>query len=129
MDVTEAAHRDWNVLRKYQEMAVYLGQLAVQAFSHPGGDVRGQFFPYIPGGDEAADCTHPWMGSPMKVVGGSAAAGIPETRQERASTTTLKVPGTNKTLLVYFNIYARWRCWRPDVGSNTLLSAKIMGFW
>jgi hypothetical protein len=46
---------------------------------------------------------------------------------DSASATTLDAPGTYTSLLVYSEMNARWRCWRPEVGSETLLSAKIKG--
>jgi hypothetical protein len=46
----------------------YFGPLAVQASSHPGGDIRGQSFPYVTGGNEATGCLHAWVGGPEQVV-------------------------------------------------------------
>jgi hypothetical protein len=43
------------------------------------------------------------------------------------SATTLDVPGTYTSLLVYSKMNARWCCWRPEVGGETLLRAKIKG--
>ena len=51
MDVAEAARWNWYVLRWFLDLAVFLGPLAVQARSHPGGDVIGEA---LPGGDEVA---------------------------------------------------------------------------
>jgi hypothetical protein len=65
MDVAETASWDRYVLQQYLDMAVYLGPLTVQAGSRPGGDVRGQSFPYVPGGSEAAGGAHSQVGGPM----------------------------------------------------------------
>jgi hypothetical protein len=72
VDVTKTAPGHRYVLRRYLDVVVYLGPLAVQAFSRPGSDIRGQSFPYLPGGDEAADCLYSRVGSP---VGGQIPAG------------------------------------------------------
>jgi hypothetical protein len=47
--------------------------------------------------------------------------------RDSASTTMLDVPGTYTSWLVYSEMNARWRCWRPEVGGETLLRAKIKG--
>jgi hypothetical protein len=52
----------------YLDVAMYLGLLAVQAFSRPGSDIRGQSFPYVPEGDEVAGCLHSHVGGPVSVV-------------------------------------------------------------
>jgi hypothetical protein len=59
MDVAEAACGNGYVLRWYLDLAVYLGPLAVQARSCPGGDIIGEA---LPGGDEVA-------GGPQCLVG------------------------------------------------------------
>jgi hypothetical protein len=68
VDVTEMARRHRYVLGQCLNVAVYLGPLAVQAGSRPGGDIRRQSFSYVPGGDEAAGCPHTRVGGPMQVV-------------------------------------------------------------
>jgi hypothetical protein len=62
------------------------------------------------------------MGAQTQVVPAAAAAG-----RDRASTTTFDVPGTYTSWLVYSEMNARWRCWKPEVGGETLLRAKIKG--
>ncbi len=51
----------------------------------------------------------------------------PRAVTESASATTLVVPGKYLSWLVYSEIKARWRCWRPEVGGETLCRAKISG--
>jgi hypothetical protein len=48
-------------------MAVDLGPLAAQASLRPGGDICGETFPHIPGGDEVAGCPPARVGSPVKM--------------------------------------------------------------
>ncbi len=40
--------------------------------------------------------------------------------RDSASATTLVVPGKYLSWLVYSEIKARWRFWRPEVGGETL---------
>ncbi len=54
MYVAETAGGYRNVLRGYLNMAVDFSPLAAQAGLRPGGDICGESFRYIPGGDEAA---------------------------------------------------------------------------
>jgi hypothetical protein len=68
MNVAELACGYCNVLGWYLDVAVYLGSLAVQAGSGPGGDVRGQSLPYVPGGNETTRCLHTWMSCFVQVV-------------------------------------------------------------
>ncbi len=39
----------------------------------------------------------------------------------------LTVPGKYLSWLVYSEMKARWRCWRPEVGGETLCRAKMSG--
>ncbi len=55
------------VLRRCLHMAVDLGPLAAQASLRPGGDVCGETFPHIPGGDEAAGRPPARVGVPMEM--------------------------------------------------------------
>jgi hypothetical protein len=48
-------------------------------------------------------------------------------RRDSSSATTLDVPGTYTSWLVYSEINAMWRCGRPEVGGEILLRAKIKG--
>jgi hypothetical protein len=68
MDVTEAVCGDQNVLRRYLDMAWYLGPLAMQATPCPGSDIRGKSFPYVPPGDEAAGRLHARVAGPVQVI-------------------------------------------------------------
>jgi hypothetical protein len=52
VDVAESAGGYRDVLRRYLHMAVDLGTLAAQASLRPGGNICGETFPHIPGGDE-----------------------------------------------------------------------------
>jgi hypothetical protein len=175
-------------------MAVDLGPLAAQASLRPGGDIRGETFPHIPGGDEAAGRSPARVGGSMemfenlspKVPGHQRAEGAMDespmrsrsptfcvmmhspgleqractwgqriwrrdislrsrgdlsamaaqtravpaaatARRESSSATTLDVPGTYTSWLVYSEMNARWRCWQPEVGGETLSRAKIKG--
>jgi hypothetical protein len=65
MDVAETAGGYRDVLRRYLYMAVDLGPLTAQAGLCPGGDICGETFPYIPGGDEAAGCPLARVGGPV----------------------------------------------------------------
>ncbi len=67
MDVAETAGGYRDVLRGYLNMAVDLGPLAAQAGLRPGGDICGETFPYIPGGDEAAGRPPTRVGGPMEM--------------------------------------------------------------
>jgi hypothetical protein len=58
MDVAEMSLGNRYVLRGYLDVAVYLGPLAVKAGPHPGSEIIGESFPYMPGGDEVAGGTH-----------------------------------------------------------------------
>ncbi len=69
VDVTEAGFGYWDVLRGYLYMAVDLGPLATQAGLCPGGDICGETFPNIPGGDEAASLPPARMGGPVEMFG------------------------------------------------------------
>ncbi len=46
-------------------------------------------------------------------------------RRDSASATTLDLPGTYTSWLVYSEMNARWRCWRPEVGGETLLKSVL----
>jgi hypothetical protein len=48
-------------------MAVDLGLLAAQASLRPGGDICGETFPHIPGGDEAAGRLPARVGGPVEM--------------------------------------------------------------
>jgi hypothetical protein len=67
VDVVEMAVGYWDVLQGYLYMAVDLGPLAAQAGLRPGGDICGETFPYIPGGDEAAGHPPTRMGGPVEM--------------------------------------------------------------
>jgi hypothetical protein len=56
-----------DVLRGYLYMAMDFGPLAAQAGLHPGGDICGETFPNIPGGDEAAGCPPARMGRTVEM--------------------------------------------------------------
>ncbi len=62
MDVAEAARWNGYGLQWYLDLAVFLGPLAVQAGSRPGGDVIGEA---LPGGDEVAGGQHTCVGCAM----------------------------------------------------------------
>jgi hypothetical protein len=55
-------------------------------------------------------------------VPAAAAAGL-----DSAFATTFDIPCTYTSWLVYSEMNARWHCWLPEVGSDTLLRAKIKG--
>jgi hypothetical protein len=59
------------------------------------------------------------MAEQTQTVPAAAAAG-----RDSASATTLDVPGRNTSWLVYSEMKARWRCWLPKVGGETLCRAK-----
>jgi hypothetical protein len=42
------------------------------------------------------------------------------TGRDNAFATTLDVPGRYTSWLVYSEMKARWRCWPPEVGGETL---------
>ncbi len=65
VDVAETAGGHRNVLKGYLNMAVDLGLLAAQAGLSQGGDICGETFPYIPGGDEAASRPPTRVGGPV----------------------------------------------------------------
>ncbi len=65
MNVAETAEGYRNVLRGYLNMAVDLGPLAAQAGLCPGGDICGETFPFVPGGDEAASRPPARVGGPV----------------------------------------------------------------
>jgi hypothetical protein len=67
MDVAEMAGGYWDVLRRYLYMTVDFGPLAAQASLRPGGDICGEIFPHIPGGDEAAGRPLARMGGPVEM--------------------------------------------------------------
>jgi hypothetical protein len=50
-----------------------------------------------------------------------------QTRTVPAFATTLDVPGTYTSWVVYSEMNARWRCWRPEDGGEILLREKIKG--
>ncbi len=56
-----------------------------------------------------------------------AAPAAAATGRDSASATTLDVPGRYTSWLVYSEMKARWRCWRPEVSGETLWRAKIKG--
>jgi hypothetical protein len=62
------------------------------------------------------------MAAQTRAVPAVAAAGWDST-----SATTFDVPSTYTSWLVYSEMNARWHCWRPEVGGETLLRAKIKG--
>jgi hypothetical protein len=64
------------------------------------------------------------MAAQTRMVPATAAA-----RQDSASATTFDVPGTYTSWLVYSEMNARWHCWQPEVGGETLLRAKIKDLW
>lgn len=68
MDVAEPPGRDGDVFRSYLDVAVDFGPLAVQALPGPGGYLGGEFGPDVPGGDEAARCSHTWVCGSVEVV-------------------------------------------------------------
>ena len=68
MDVSEPASGYRYVLRKYLDMAVDHGSLAVQAGPGPGGDICREAFPHVPGSYEAAGGAHTWVSSAVQVV-------------------------------------------------------------
>jgi hypothetical protein len=67
VDVAETAGGYWDVLRRYLYVVVDLGPLAAQAGLCPGGDICGETFPQVPGGDEAAGCPTARVGGPVEV--------------------------------------------------------------
>ncbi len=68
VDVAETAGGYRNVLRRYLYVAVDFSSLSEKASLCPVVDVVGQSFPHVPGGNEAAGCTHTWMGRAVEVV-------------------------------------------------------------
>jgi hypothetical protein len=62
------------------------------------------------------------MAVQTRMVPAAAAAG-----QDSAYATTFDVPDKYTSWFMYSKINARWRCWRPEVGGETLLRAKIKG--
>ncbi len=68
MDVAETAGGYRDVLRGYLYMAVDLGPLAAQAGLRPGGDICGETFPYVPGGDEEAGRLPTRVGGPVEML-------------------------------------------------------------
>jgi hypothetical protein len=67
MDVAKTAGGYWDVLRRYLYVAVDLGTLVAQASLCPGGDICGETFPYIPGGDEAGGRPPAGVGGPVEM--------------------------------------------------------------
>jgi hypothetical protein len=67
VDVAETAGGYWDVLGRYQYVAVDFGPLEVEAGLCPGCDVCGETFPCIPGGDEAAGCSPARMGGSVEM--------------------------------------------------------------
>jgi hypothetical protein len=67
VNVAEAACGHWDVLRKYLNVAVDFGPLAAQAGFCPGCYIRGEAFPNIPGGDEAAGRPPARVGGPVEM--------------------------------------------------------------
>ena len=53
----------------------------------------------------------------------AAAVATLESGQDSASATTLDIPGTCTSWVVYSEMKARWRCWWPDDGGDTLVRA------
>jgi hypothetical protein len=62
------------------------------------------------------------MAAQTQAVPAAAATG-----RDSASATTLDVPGRYTSWLVYSEMKARWRCWQPEVGGETLCRAKTKG--
>jgi hypothetical protein len=62
------------------------------------------------------------MAAQTRTVPAAAAAG-----RDSVSATTFDVPGKYTSWFVYSEMNARWHCWRPEVGGETLLRAKIKG--
>jgi hypothetical protein len=58
------------------------------------------------------------MAAQTRAVLAAAAAG-----RDSASATKLDVPGRYTSWLLYSEMNARWRCWWPEVGSETLCRA------
>ena len=54
---------------------------------------------------------------------GHAAVAELERGRDCASATTLDISGTYTSWVVYSEMKARWRCWRPDAGGDTLVRA------
>jgi len=67
VDVPETAWGYRYVLHRYLYVAVDLGLLAVQAGPRPGGDIIGESFPYVLGGNEAARGPDMLVSSDVKV--------------------------------------------------------------
>ncbi len=67
MGVAETVGGYWDVLRRYMYVAEDLGPLTAQAGLRPGGDICGEAFPNIPGGDEAVGRPPARVGSPVGV--------------------------------------------------------------
>ncbi len=67
MDVAETAGGYRDVLRRYLYMTVDLCPLAAHAGLCPGGDICGETFPYIPGGDDTAGRPPARVGGPVEV--------------------------------------------------------------
>jgi hypothetical protein len=67
VDVTESVRGYRYVLQRYLYVAVDLGQLAVEAGPRPGGEIIGESFPYVLGGNEAAGGPDMWVSSDVMV--------------------------------------------------------------
>jgi hypothetical protein len=67
MDVADSARGNRYVLWRNLDVGVFFGPLAVQVGNCPGGNIIGEFFPHVPGGDETVGDPHAWMGSAEQV--------------------------------------------------------------
>ena len=52
-----------------------------------------------------------------------------ERGRDSAFATTLDIPNTYTSWVVYSEMKARWRCWRPDASGDTLVRAHNSGLW
>ncbi len=62
------------------------------------------------------------MAAQTRVVPAAATGG-----RDSASAMTFDLSGTYTKWFVYSDMNARCLCWRPEIGGETLLSAKIKG--
>jgi hypothetical protein len=56
-------------------------------------------------------------------------AAVLEAGRDSAFAATLDIPGMYTKWMMYSEMNARWCCWRPDNGGDTLVRADSSGLW